>query len=321
MVIIQHGIVLLNQHNFDCKLVDVVDANDVDRETFSFKPNVVIIEAYWVPPAKFSELKKLHPKVRWIVRNHSKPSFLSQEGTAFAWSMDYIRLGIEIACNSQEGANAFKSLAKSARLDEGLVSYLPNYYPLHEQHDIEFRPHKHRHHLEIGCFGAIRPLKNQVNQALAAIRVADALNLPMNFHMNGERVESGGDPVMKSLIAIFANNPRHTLVFHPWLPHHDFLKIMKKMDVLLQVSYSETFNIVAADAVNENIPVLASSEIDWLDGFIKYRPNPNKISEIAAGVENILLAPQNSVESKLRRQRKSLEAYNEISRKLWIETL
>lgn len=38
---------------FETKVVAVVDNNNIDFETHSFKPDIVIIEALWVVPSKF----------------------------------------------------------------------------------------------------------------------------------------------------------------------------------------------------------------------------------------------------------------------------
>ena len=57
---------------------------------------------------------------------------------------------------------------------------------------------------------------------------------------------------------------------------------MKDVDIGLQVSLSETFNIVAADLVSNNIPVVGSHEISWLSRFFK--ADPNSSSDIAAAL-------------------------------------
>src|ERR1700733_4406094 len=73
---------MLNANKGQAKLVTVTDNNDIDRKVFQYKPNVVIIESFWVVPDKFVVLKKLHPGVRWIVHGHSDLPFLAQEGQA-----------------------------------------------------------------------------------------------------------------------------------------------------------------------------------------------------------------------------------------------
>jgi len=68
---------------------------------------------------------------------------------------------------------------------------------------------------------------------------------------------------------MFQGQKNAILVEHGWLPHDQFLKLIASMDVLLQVSFSETFNIVAADAVVQNVPIVVSDEIFWASTFAK----------------------------------------------------
>jgi hypothetical protein len=44
------------------------------------------------------------------------------------------------------------------------------------------------------------------------------------------------------------------------------------MDLGMQVSLTETFNIVTADFVNNNIPVVTSDEISWVSGLFQANP-------------------------------------------------
>ena len=143
---------MLRNHGFESCLEQVVDANSIDREVHKLKPDVVVIEAFWVTPAKFKELKKLHPGVRWIVRNHSKPAFLAQEGSAFGWILEYFEQGIEVASNSYQGVEGLASLAESRGLDRELSTYLPNYYPLNPE-ILGPRDRARPKSVNIGCFG------------------------------------------------------------------------------------------------------------------------------------------------------------------------
>lgn len=119
---------MLKENGIDAKIVEVIDGNYIDREIHKFKPDTVIFEAFWVSPSKMEEIKKLHHHIKFIVRNHSKPEFLAQEGIAFEWSLEYFKLGIKIACNSHEMIDAYKVLLKTNNLYHNLVFYLPNYY-------------------------------------------------------------------------------------------------------------------------------------------------------------------------------------------------
>lgn len=278
------------------KLVQVVDNNCIDREVTQYRPTHVIIEAFWVVPEKFDVLRKLHPNVKWVIRNHSKSDFLSHEGGMVGWAIDYVARGLTLACNSPEATADFKRLAVSVGADPANVVYLPNYYrapaPSSPKRCIwiwrllrkigisagELQS-KEAGVLRVGCFGAIRPLKNHLHQAMAALEAAQGLRLKLKFYINGTRVEGRAEPILTSLRQLFKRYPQHELVELAWMDHAAFVKQTASMDVLMQVSNSETFNIVAADAVSVGVPVLVSDEIPWLGD--EYQADPNSVKDIA----------------------------------------
>lgn len=261
---------MLNKNGIISKVVDVEDNNKIDREVHIFKPDFVIIEALWVVPEKFKVLTKLHPNVKWIVRLHSEIPFLANEGIAIKWLYDYVKYNnVFIGVNSEEALNVLEDV-----LDKK-VFYLPNYYPTDNK--INFCDYTHGHgQINIGCFGAIRPLKNQLQQAIAAIRFGDSINRRIRFHINSERIEGRGEPVLKNIQSLFENNQRHKLIEHSWLSHEEFIKTVRKMDIGMQVSFSETFNIVSADFVSNGIPVIISPEIKWGSNIFKVNPNSSE---------------------------------------------
>ncbi len=244
---------MLRSHNVDAKLVSVVDNNDIDREVTKFNPDVTIIEALWVVPEKFKELTKLHPNVQWVIRIHSEIPFLAQEGVAIKWAFDYLREdNVYVGFNSTRALHDFMRVSWSSKL-----FYLPNYFLANHHGETKDKSPA----LHIGCFGAIRPLKNQLLQAMSAIRYADLEGRDLKFHMNTARVE-GGHEVLKNIRSLFANT-KHTLVEHGWLQHSRFQHLLARMDLSMCVSFSETFCLVAADSVSVGIPLVCSSEVPW----------------------------------------------------------
>lgn len=249
---------MLVDSGVDAKLADVIDNNDIDREVTAFRPHTVIVEAFWVVPDKFDILSKLHPSVKWIIRGHSDIPFLANEGVAFEWIEEYLwRDNVYLAFNSPRVVEDVKALTCAAHRHK--VLYLPNFYPTKKQYR---KHHKSDYFLKVGCFGAIRPMKNQLVQAVAAIRYANKIGKILHFHVNATRCEQGGDNVLKNLRALFANS-RHELIEERWLNHEQFLHTVRKMDFAMAVSFSETFCITAADAVAVGVPLICSVEIPW----------------------------------------------------------
>ena len=295
---------MLTKERITTKIVVVTDNNDIDREVTVFRPDVVVIEALWVVPSKFDVLKLLHPTVKWIVSIHSNIPFLAVEGIAIEWITGYIDRQVYVAFNALEIAVDIQSLFPR----DSYILYLPNYYP-----PVTF-PHTPLPGLHIGCFGAIRPMKNQLLQAIAAIKYADRQNVFMSFHVNASRCEQEGGSVLANLRSLFSVT-RHELVEHDWMLHSDFLRLMAMMDISMAVSFSETFCITAADAVVTGTPLVCSDQIPWADSN-SIVPTTNTQSMVET-IGKLLKNPKKSNKPNLR----NLTRYVAKSRQLWLDSL
>lgn len=252
---------MLKTAGVECKVVDVQDNNCIDREVSLYKPTHVIIEALWVVPSKFEVLTKLHPTVQWIIRLHSDIPFIANEGIAMEWIYDCAKYdNVLIACNSKRIADELEDLLEQE------VLYLPNYYDVESVKNRVIKPIQKNHgEIHIGCFGAVRPLKNHLIQAIAAMQFAHFIGAQLHFHINGSRVEGKGDAVLKNIRKLFEKNLQgHVLVEHDWMTHETFVGLVGQMDLCTQVSFTETYNIVTADAVSQDVPVVTSSEIPFV---------------------------------------------------------
>jgi len=249
---------MLNASGIPAKVVNVIDNNDIDREVSAFKPTHVVIEALWVVPSKFPVLHKLHPKVTWIVRVHSDLPFLAEEGIGMQWLFEYIKHpSVRIAFNLKATFQDFAQMVNPGNRYQ--VLYLPNYYPAPARVVSPLTPGV----LKVGCFGAIRSLKNQLMQAAAAIRYADSVARRLEFNINSGRVAGQfGQSILNNIRYLFKDT-QHKLVEWPWLDRKEFLSIIAKMDIELAVSMTETFCIVAADAIASGVPLICSAQIPW----------------------------------------------------------
>jgi hypothetical protein len=128
--------------------------------------------------------------------------------------------------------------------------------------------------VNISCFGAIRPFKNHLNQAAAAIQFADEMGFELHFHINSSRVEQRGDSILKNLRSTFRYLKNHHLIEHDWMSHEQFIWLIRsQIDMGMQVSFTETYNIVAADHIANNVPVVASAEIPFVCRLFRAQPN------------------------------------------------
>jgi hypothetical protein len=245
----------------------VFDGNAIDGRVTELNPDVVFIEGLWASPTKMNELLQIprHQPRQWIVRIHSDLPFLATEGVAFSWIKQYIDLGVKVAPNSQRLYRELKVLFKMMGYSDEAISeyliYLPNCYPT-DFPAIQPMDLQNKDTLDIACFGAVRVLKNHVMQAFIAMEFAKKNNKKLRWHFN-DRVGSGGQGPYNNMIALMSNIPDVELVPHEWESRDDFMESLSEIDILMQLSMSETMNIVAADATFAGKPILVSSEISW----------------------------------------------------------
>lgn len=310
---------MLAASGVESKLVHVVDNNCIDKEVHKFRPTHVVIEALWVVPEKFHALTKLHPSVKWIIRTHSELPFLANEGVAVEWIKAYVlHPNVVIAANSVKAVQDIRTIVRafrpfwSSKFVDTKVVYLPNYYPVAKDKNSRFKNFE----FNVACLGAIRPLKNQLIQAVAAIQYADENRLRLRFHVNSSRLEQGGANVYKNLVALFKDTP-HELVCHDWMEHKDLLVFLRDMDLSLNVSFSETFNITASDAVSQDVPVVCSSEVAWTSPLCWAETTSAK--DIVRKMKTVLSWHQGGLISRHNLSR--LKKFSRLSRKTWLKYL
>jgi hypothetical protein len=306
----------LKGHGVEGKVVQVVDGNCIDREVYAYNPTHVFIEAFWATPDKIRELLSLprYGNIKWFVRGHSKVPFLANEGIAMEWSREYLAISkqftnFKLASNTNDIVNAFKQVYSAS------VSYFPNIYCPPKYVINEPIEPKDSDIIDIGCFGAIRPMKNQLYQALAAMAFGNKLKKKVRFHINSNRVEQKGDPILKNIEQSFSGTS-HELVKHTWMPHYDFINVVRTMDYGLQVSLTESFNIVAADFVEQNVPIVGSTDITWLNYL--YKATPTSLDDI---VNKLIVAYYGKRVNLQSLNEWGLEKYNTTATKTWLDNL
>jgi hypothetical protein len=298
----------LHKIGYTCKVITVFDANCIDKEITAYKPDVVILEALWAPPYKIRELTKIsrHKNIKWIVRIHSKGTFLANEGIAFDWINEYNKINnVTISTNNAQFNNDMVSLGYDSE-------YLPNIY--YVNYGIE-RLKVKDDYIDIGCFGSIRPMKNHLQQAIVAIEFANYMDRPLRFHINSSRYEQNGNNVLKNLRALFRESS-HKLIEHDWLSHYRFCELVASMDIGMQVSLTESFNIVSADFVNTNVPIITCSDITFVSSLY------HAIQTDSTSIFGALLNAWYGDYINLQRINKwHLNAYNKHALRTWIRYL
>ena len=293
---------------YNTAMVEVVDNNSIDRVVTEMKPKVVVIEALWVVPDKFEVLYRLHPNIKWVIRLHSEIPFLANEGNAMGWIYQYLyKKNVYVATNSRTTKTSLEAAFGVQVLN------LPNYYPLTNTKRRKIS--KNQNCLNISCFGAIRPMKNHLQQAVAAIRFGNLIGKSVCFHVNAVRLEQKGDSVLHNLESLFEYSTNHELVKCPWMPHEEFKDYLKThIDIGMQVSFSETFNIVTADHVDLGIPVVTSKEVEFV--FPLYQAEPTNETDIVKTLYNAYTSFSHNFLNKYLLERSNMEA-----EQTWMTTL
>lgn len=260
---------LLNSNlNVDFQVVS--DNGDIWMGCEKYNPDYVIVDGLWVVPEKFQELSSMYPNIKWIVRIHSELSFIAQEGIFTDWLYKYLNTdNTYLVFNSKKIYSTIKHIVKP-RQDK--VFYLPNLYQLNNKPLLkkERDPKK----IKIAIFGAARILKNQLPQAVAALDFAERINKELELYININTKDPNGLPIYLNIIHLIKNHysGKHNVQLVEWTNHETFLKIMEQIDICMQVSFTETFNLVCCDSLEASTPIIGMNEIPWLHSISNSNP-------------------------------------------------
>jgi hypothetical protein len=260
-------------------LLGVWTPADIDAGLSKAAYTHCIIEAPWLPTADLTTLLNKYPRVEFIVRCHSQIGFLQVEPGAIALLregglLEAGNLNFTLAANSRRYAEFFQ------RTYGHDCAYLPNLYDY--TRPARYLRHLPGQRLRIGSFGALRLMKNHTTAAATALLIAKRRRADLEFHISVNREENpGAKAILMSLRAMFADLNWATLVEVPWAPWAQFRNMVATMDLCLQLSQSETFNIVTADAAAECVPSVVSEAIDWVPRhWVANSDNPEQAARV-----------------------------------------
>ena len=243
--------------NVNTDIAFVTESSQIENVINDNAPTHVIIESVFVMPIEFLRLTNMFKKVKWFIRLHSDIGFFFAEIYGMEWLKAYQTFDdITVAANNSE---IIQNLSPLLQKD---IVYLPNIYPDNFEYDNHVDRVKEKKIIDIGCFGNLRLVKNQGFQAVLAMNFANILSKKLRFHINVGKSELRNNAVLTNLRALFKDSG-HELVEHGWVPHDEFIQLVKTMDLGLQLSYTESFNIVACDFIANGIPILVSDTISW----------------------------------------------------------
>jgi hypothetical protein len=225
----------------------------------------VVISAPWILTNDLAHMCAEFKDTQFAVTCHSNLGFLQADPSA----MRLVREGLELRRTNWN----FRMAANSARLSNWVLAaygmpctYLPNLYHLDRA-----QPKRERYAggtLRIGAFGATRALKNLMTAAGAALEIANSKRADLEFWISSGRNEGAGS-VVDAVRQMLNGLPHVKLMENAWQPWPEFRRTVRHMHLLMQPSYTESFNVVTADGVAEGVPSVVSDAIDWAPGSWK----------------------------------------------------
>jgi hypothetical protein len=113
---------------------------------------------------------------------------------------------------------------------------------------------------------------------------------------------------------MFADLKWAKLVERPWEDWATFRQTVSGMDLCLQVSMTETFNITTADAVAEGVPCVVSPCIEWAPDY--WKADTDRLEDVVR-IGSSLLASCDGAEDGLT----ALSAFVVDATDRWIDYL
>jgi hypothetical protein len=222
--------------------------------------HVIVSSPAWITPNQFHDLCSLYGQIEFVMLSHSGTSYLSID----FHGIQNIKGDIEntlshhnmiVAANNPRSVKAFDGMFGNHTV------YLPNLYDT-----TRFMPFTHPkpigHTLRVFNPGASRPWKNQLTAAQGAIILARRLGVNLEYYVNSKRPD-GGERMIESRGELFRDLPGATITDVPWMPWPKFRSFCSTMNLLIEPSFDETFNVCVADAYAAGIPAVTSPSIEW----------------------------------------------------------
>lgn len=295
----------LSMKGYRAEALPIYGADDLSvfirKQELSPRPVThVIIMAQWIPTHIIAKMVREFPHIQFALNCHSNVGFLQAEPPA----IDMVREAIDL----EIGTPNFHASSNNQRLCNALfhmyghpITYLPNLYYLHGQEPIH-RPLWNGGKLRIGAFGSLRVYKNFSTAIAAAVELTSRLKCHSEIWINSGRHDGAGNVVYRTAQSWTKGLPNVTLKTLHWASWPEFRRFLGGMNILMQPSYTETFNNVTADGITVGTPSVVSESIEWAP--TQWKAEPDDSSHVAEVARQILFDPHAPAEGY-----KSLQNY------------
>ena len=303
---------VLKRHGINVLVKAINSIVDLDAFLASHPATThVVISAAWLPVLELGNLVIKYPQVEFAVNIHSNVGFLQADANGVHLLGRYVHLQKELLNFRVSGNNQeFVDWLTEAYTIPAL--FLPNLYDL--DHTVTGnKPLYNGGTVRIGAFGASRPLKNFMTAAGAAISISKELRVPVEFWMNMGRPEGSGT-IERAIVALLKHQPNVTLKLLNWCAWPEFLDFIETLHLMIQVSYTESFNMVTADGIARGVPSVVSQAIDWVpERWVAHSDDPLDVARVGRA---LITDPHAALDGV-----KSLERHNQAGFETWTEFL
>ncbi len=293
------AIVIAAKHN-----VDVVDA------IRKYELTHVVISAPWLSSLDIDTMVRHFTNVKFGIVAHSNIGFLQADPGALQLLRKYVLISREVP-NLYVGGNSLIFAKWFSEVYESKFLLLPNLYEVYGRECQEFS----RDLIRIGTFGAIRPQKNVMTSAAAAMLLSKHTGRPVEFNVSTGREDGGGGVILNAIRQMMIHVPGVELVERHWSNWIEFKRTVRDMDILFQMSYTESFNMVTADGISEGVPSVTSDAIVWVPE--SWKAKADDVYSVAAIAEHLL----HHREHETREGREALRKHSEVGFAFWQEFL
>ena len=256
----------------------IISAADLKGRLRGSDATHVVVSAPWIATADLAQMCADFPETQFAVNCHSNLGFLQADPSAMRLVREGLGLqrctwNFHVAANCERLARWVEAAYGSACL------CLPNMY--HLDGKAQKRERYKAGTLRIGAFGATRALKNLMTAAGAAVQIANARRSDLEFWISSGRNEGAGS-VIDAVRQMTGGLPHVKLVENGWQTWPQFRQTVRHMHLLLQPSYTESFNVVTADGAAEGVPSVVSNAIEWAPSIGRRRlttPVTSRVSD------------------------------------------
>jgi hypothetical protein len=281
----------LQRHGYHAIALPIFGADDltdyIKKHEDTQPVTHALIMAQWIPTRFLAKLARDFPRIKFGMKCHSNIGFLQAEPPA----IDLLREAIDL----ETGLPNFYACSNNLRLCTALqhmytrpVTYLPNLYYLHGKEPVH-RPLWNGGLLRVGAFGSLRVYKNFSTAIAASIELTQLLKCHSEIWINAGRSDGAGNVVYRTAHAWTKGLSNITLRELHWTSWPEFKRVVGAMNILMQPSYTETFNNVTADGLSEGVASVVGPSIEWAPHG--WKAEPDYSSEVAATARRLLFDP------------------------------